>query len=211
MSADREKTSQAVPVVLSPEEMTYLGEVARTAIRLGLARRSASGPGALTEADLPRPPFAEDSAVFAELGAFVTLTRQEALRGCIGNMTGRGPLWLTVAAMAFAAAFQDPRFVPLQAAEWPEVALSVSVLGPLSLCPDPERVEIGRHGLLLSLGTRSGVFLPQVPVEQGWDRPVYLQQLCVKAGLPLDAWKSPEARLYWYEALVFTPPHSPAD
>ncbi len=190
----------AVPVCLGQEERHFLGQIARLAIVRGLKGRHACG-----DSDLPRPPFSPESAVFAELGAFVTLTRQGALRGCIGSMTGRGPLYLTIAGMAHAAAFQDYRFAPLQAHEWPEIALSISVLGPLSPCPDPDRIEIGRHGLLLTRGRYSGVFLPQVPVEQGWDRKTYLQQLCGKAGLPAESWLAPDARLYWYEAFVFSP------
>lgn len=190
----------AVPVCLEQEEQIFLGQIARLAIVRGLTQGQASGGSGL-----PQPPFSPDSAVFAELGAFVTLTRQGMLRGCIGSMIGRGPLYRTVADMAYASAFRDHRFAPLQAQEWPETELSISVLGPLSPCPDPDRIEIGRHGLLLTRGSSSGVFLPQVPVEQGWDRKTYLHQLCGKAGLPPESWLAPDARLYWYEAFVFSP------
>ena len=187
----------ATPVTLNREEQAFLGRVARTAIERGL-----SGLSVGIE-DLPEPPT---QALRRVMGAFVTLTRNGHLRGCIGNMSGREPLYLTVARMATAAAFEDPRFPALGRQEWPEVELDISVLGPLSRCPSPELVEIGRHGLLLARGGRSGVFLPQVPVEQGWDRLTYLNQLCVKAGLPPGSWKAPDAELYWYEAFVFTPP-----
>lgn len=105
--------------------------------------------------------------------------------------------------MARAAAFEDPRFPALDAAEWPHCSLHISVLGPLSPCPDPARIVIGRHGLLLRLGMRQGVFLPQVPVEQGWDLGQYLEHLCRKAGLPAGGWRDPQALLFWFESLVF--------
>ena len=81
--------------------------------------------------------------------------------------------------------------------------LEISVLGPLTPCPDPQQVEVGRHGLLLTLQGRSGVFLPKVPVEQGWDLYAYLETLCRKASLPSESWKHPQAQLYWFESLVF--------
>ena len=77
------------------------------------------------------------------------------------------------------------------------------MLDELTPCPDPEAIEVGRHGLALQYLGHSGVFLPQVPVEQGWDRPTYLEHLCAKAGLPGGSWRAPGARLFWYEALVF--------
>lgn len=193
-------TCAAVPVVLNLDEQNFLGQIARASIEYGLREKRPPKPE-----DLPTVPFDETSAVFAHLGAFVTLTQRGALRGCIGNMIGRGVLWMTVARMAFAAAFQDYRFPQLQTQEWSVTKMEISVLGPLSLCPNPEAIEIGRHGLMLSYGQHSGVFLPQVPVEQGWDRLTYLQNLCLKAGLPLGTWQKPDAQLYWYEAFVFTP------
>ena len=105
--------------------------------------------------------------------------------------------------MAQAAAFADTRFPALSLSEWPRVNVDISVLDELTVCPDPQAVEVGRHGLVLQYAGRSGVFLPQVPVEQGWDRLAYLDNLCLKAGLPLGSWKEPGAQLYWYEAVVF--------
>ena len=135
-------------------------------------------------------------AVFFSVSIIIAL-------GCIGNMVGREPLWQNVWRMARAAAFEDPRFPALDAEEWPHCHLHISVLGPLSPCPDPARIVIGRHGLLLRLGMRQGVFLPQVPVEQGWDLGQYLEHLCRKAGLPAGSWRDPQALLFWFESLVF--------
>ncbi len=190
----------SMPFALTGEEQRYLGRIARLAVEQGFAGADGSG-------ELPEPP----SPVLREkLGVFVTLTIDGRLRGCIGSLIGREPLYLTTARTARAAAFEDTRFAPLQAEEWPHVALDISVLGPLSRCPDPSRIEIGRHGLFLVRRGRSGVFLPQVPVEQGWSLPTYLERLCDKAGLPSGSWAAPDAELYWYEAFVFTPPREDA-
>lgn len=179
---------------LSPEEQRYLGNIARLAIMRELTDGK---PG-----DMPQP-SEEATLLWEPLGAFVTLTHNGLLRGCIGNMIGQDPLYLTVSRMACAAAFDDPRFPPLRKEEWAEIELEISVLGQVTLCPDPERIEIGKHGVLLARNGHSGVFLPQVPVEQHWDRQTYLQQLCLKAGLPPESWKASDAELYWYEAFVF--------
>lgn len=145
----------------------------------------------------------EHSALDRNLGSFVTLHLDGALRGCIGTIVAHEPLYLNVWNMARAAAFNDPRFAPLTAPEWGRCELEISVLDEPTPCPDPSRIVIGRDGLILQANGRSGVFLPQVPVEQKWDLPAYLSQLCAKAGLPDGTWKSPSARLFWYEALVF--------
>lgn len=176
---------------LDAEEQRYLLDVAKASIDAALRGED--------NIDVPAPVSA---AVDSELGAFVTLHLRGRLRGCIGNMLGQGPLYATVARMARSAAFGDPRFSPLTAEEWPLVDVEISVLGPLSRCPDVNQVEIGRHGLLLVHRGQSGVFLPQVPVEQGWDLAAYLHNLCGKAGLPDGTWKASGAELYWYEAFV---------
>ncbi|MDR3045358.1 MAG: AmmeMemoRadiSam system protein A [Desulfovibrio sp.] len=153
---------------------------------------------------VPVPP---PGVLHRSLGAFVTFKKDGQLRGCIGSMVGDGPLYLTVARMARAAAFEDPRFPPVTAAEAPALELDISVLGPLTRCPDPSLVRVGRHGLLVRQGYHSGVLLPQVPVEWGWDRETFLAQTCRKAGLPPDAWRTAwqdgRTELYWFEAEVF--------
>ena len=183
---------------LSDTEKQCVSQQARMSIEAGLAGKSVT--------DAPQPPsgqFAPESALWRTLGAFVTLNMGERLRGCIGNIVGREPLYATEKQMAQAAAFADPRFPELTLAEWPHVALDISVLDELSPCPGPDAVEVGRHGLVLVYEGRSGVFLPQVPVEQGWDRLAYLDNLCLKAGVPPGSWKLPGAQLFWYEAVVF--------
>lgn len=138
-----------------------------------------------------------------DLGSFVTLTEGGALRGCIGTIIAREPLCLNVWNMARAAAFNDPRFPPLQAGEWGQVKMEISVLDQPTRCPDVDQIVIGRDGLILSYQGRSGVFLPQVPVEQGWNLDQYLNNLCFKAGVPAGSWNRPGAEIFWYQALVF--------
>ncbi len=179
---------------LSKEEQRYLLAVARNSIATALAVTE-------QQEQVPSSPL---GVTEEHLGAFVTLHRNGALRGCIGHMIGERPLHETVFAMARAAAFEDRRFQPLHAEEWPSIHIEISVLGPLTVCPSVEQIEIGRHGLLLHLQGRQGVFLPQVPVEQQWDVPTYLAQLCRKAGLPPQSHQHSEARLFWYEAFVFS-------
>lgn len=138
-----------------------------------------------------------------KLGAFVTLTKEGALRGCIGNIVGYMPLIKTVWRMSQAAAFEDPRFPPISATEWPGLSMEITVLDELSPCFDTSCIEIGKHGLVLVHRGHTGVFLPQVPVEQHWTREAYLTNLCYKAGLPDGSWKEKGAKLFCYEGLVF--------
>jgi AmmeMemoRadiSam system protein A len=149
------------------------------------------------------PERARESALLRPCGAFVTLHREGKLRGCIGRMSSPDPLEKTVRIMAGEAAFGDPRFPPLGKDEWPHCDIEISVLSPMEPCPDYRSVEVGIHGLYLTLRGRSGVLLPQVPVEQGWNREEYLDYICVKAGLPLHSFADPDAKLLTFTALVF--------
>jgi len=149
------------------------------------------------------PPEPDSELARRELGAFVTLKREGRLRGCIGNIIGQGPLHETIWNMARAAAFDDPRFPPLTRPELNGLELEISVLGPIEPCPDPELVEVGRHGLIMRQGARQGLLLPQVPLEWGWDRRQFLAQTCRKAGLPANAWRDPATQIYWFEAEIF--------
>jgi len=183
---------EAFRLSLSPDEQKYLKELVRLAIAAHLTGRGPATP--------PEPPT---DLLKAELGAFVTLKRGGNLRGCIGNLVGSGPLYRTVWNMAQAAAFQDPRFNPLTVAEMEDLEIEISIMGPLAPCPDPQKVEIGRHGLIVRRGGNQGLLLPQVPVEWGWDKEQFLAQTCRKAGLPAAAWREPGTELYWFEAFVF--------
>lgn len=136
-------------------------------------------------------------------GVFVTLKKHGELRGCIGEVFPRRPLLVATQWAALAAAFSDPRFPPLSREELDEVRLEISILSIPRVLEDPEEVEVGKHGLIIIKGERMGLLLPQVPVEEGWDRAQFLKGVCRKAGLPEDAWKDEEAKLYVFTASVF--------
>jgi len=137
-------------------------------------------------------------------GAFVTIRKAGALRGCIGNIIGQEPLYETVRDMAVAAASRDPRFTPLTAAELKDINVEISVLSKPRRVKDVSEIQLGKHGVIVSKGGHQGVFLPQVADETGWSKEEFLSQLCnQKAGLPPDAWKDPNTALYVFTADVF--------
>jgi uncharacterized protein len=136
-------------------------------------------------------------------GAFVTLHENGELRGCIGHMTGIEPLFQTVKEMAYAAAFEDPRFPPVTVQELDKLFIEISVLTPLEKTTDPNLIQVGVHGIYLVGKGRAGVLLPQVATEQGWDRETFLRQTCRKAGLPPEAYKDPAITIYLFSAIIF--------
>jgi AmmeMemoRadiSam system protein B/AmmeMemoRadiSam system protein A len=149
-------------------------------------------------------PTAGSSPRLRAAGAsFVTLKdRRGNLRGCIGTTVALMPLYRSVITNAVAAASRDPRFPPVTMAELPGLTVEVTVLSPMEELKRITDIVIGKHGLLLEKGGASSVFLPQVPVEEGWDRAIYLEQLALKAGLPRDGWKG--AKLSSFTAEIIT-------
>lgn len=145
-----------------------------------------------------------EGALGESRGAFVTLWKAGRLRGCIGYIEAQKPLYQTVRECALAAALRDPRFDPVDPEELPALRLEISVLSPLFEI-SADRVEVGRHGLLVSQGSRRGVLLPQVAVEWKWDRERFLEETCMKAGLPPDAWQH-GARIQAFTAQAFAAP-----
>lgn len=137
------------------------------------------------------------------MGAFVCLKTHGQLKGCIGHIKGVLPLDQTIREMAKQAAFHDPRFSPLDADEWKDTEIEISVLTPMRKIDDIEEVEVGVHGLYIERGLNTGLLLPQVAVEYGWDRQTFLEYACLKAGLPKDAWKSKDTKIYVFSADVF--------
>lgn len=136
--------------------------------------------------------------------AFVTLRKNGQLRGCIGHTMAQEPLWMCVRDMAMAAATEDPRFSPVSLDELADIHIEVSVLTPLERLPNADPLVMGRDGVVIKRGYRTGVFLPQVATETGWDKPTFLAELCSqKAGLPADCWKDPATEIYKFEAIVF--------
>ncbi len=146
-----------------------------------------------------------DPRLSREEGAFVTIHKQGRLRGCIGNILGRGPLYQTVRDMAIAAAAKDPRFDPVQTQELKDMDIEVSVLSKPRVIQNVDEIVLGKHGVIVSQGPgHQGVFLPQVATETGWSQEEFLNQLCAqKAGLAPDAWKNPKTKIEIFTAQVF--------
>ena len=136
-------------------------------------------------------------------GAFVTLHKRGSLRGCIGNIIGTKPLAETVKEMAISSAFHDPRFPPLSKEEFKDIDIEISVLSPLKKIDSIEEIKIGEHGIYIQRGAASGVLLPQVATEQGWDRDTFLTHTCYKAGLPASCWEDPQTEISIFSAIVF--------
>jgi len=138
------------------------------------------------------------------LGAFVTLHIGKNLRGCIGHMVPVYPLFDAVKRLAVESAFNDPRFPPLTRDELEKVEIEISVLSPLEEISSVDRIKVGTHGILMQNGVRSGVLLPQVPVEQGWDLEEFLTHTCYKAGMGGDCWKDSSTRIRIFSAVIFS-------
>jgi AmmeMemoRadiSam system protein A len=136
-------------------------------------------------------------------GAFVTLHKQGALRGCIGLVQAVKPLYQTVGEMAMASAFDDPRFPPLRKEEYEDIDLEISVMSPPRRILDVKEIQVGEHGIIIKRGFHQGLLLPQVATEQGWDRDTFLEHTCLKAGLNRDSWKQEDTEIQIFSAEVF--------
>jgi len=176
---------------LSHEERQRLLEIARTTLVEYITNGN-------------KPEFEVSSAKLKENGAaFVTLKIGGRLRGCVGHVVAREPLYQCVRDMAIAASTQDARFPPVTADELKRISIEITVLTPMQRVKDISEIKVGRDGLMMRRGFNSGLLLPQVPVEYGWDRETFLRQTCLKAGLPKDAWKDEATEIYRFQGLVF--------
>jgi len=166
--------------VLTPTS-EYAPEERRVLLRLAHRSIESALDGHRLELDISNQHLSE------KRGAFTTLHARGRLRGCIGYVMPKQSLFRTVAETARAAAFEDPRFTPVTEDEVGDLSVEISVLSLLRPIR-PEDVIVGVHGLMVTMSGRRGLLLPQVPVEWHWDRTQYLSQVCIKAGLPPDAW-----------------------
>jgi len=142
--------------------------------------------------------------VFAERqGVFVTLHVHNRLQGCIGVIEAKEPLGEAIARCAASAALEDPRFAPMKTEQLGELSIEISLLSVMEPI-DPESIEIGRHGLFVRLYAQRGLLLPQVAIEHRLTREQFLEETCRKAGLPREAWRDPEARLFGFTCEVFS-------
>jgi len=179
--------------MLNEQQRKQLLNLARETIACVLDGRAPDISGAGFDETLRKPS-----------GAFVTLTtHRDALRGCIGSIAPVAPLYEAVVKNAINAAFRDPRFSPLRPGELKDIKIEISVMGPVERVSSIDDIVVGRDGLIISRGMNAGLLLPQVATDYGWDRDTFLRQTCIKAGLPPDAWKSPEAKIEKFSAEVF--------
>jgi uncharacterized protein len=178
----RELSGPSEPLVSPPPMQEFSAE--ERALLLAIAHESIASAWQHRNVGLtaPSPHLAEPR------GVFTTLYCQNELRGCVGYVFPKLPLYSAVAETARAAAFDDIRFAPLSEAELPQIAVSINVLSPLRPV-GPTEIEIGRHGLLIKYGSARGLLLPQVAVEHNWDVTTFLEQTCRKADLPTNAWQ----------------------
>ncbi len=187
----REEKKVGVDLGLGEQDKKTLHQIAKTVIE-NTARGNAI------------PEFKIESAILKEnRGAFVTIQKKGQLRGCIGYIKAYEPLHKTVEKMAAEAAFRDPRFPPVKEKELPELNIEISVLTPLRKITDLNEIEVGKHGIYIMKGGWSGLLLPQVATEYGWDRQTFLEHTCQKAGLPSSAWKEKDTEIYIFSADIF--------
>jgi len=185
------KEKVGVDLGLNAEEKKTLHDIAHTVIWNKVAGK-------------PVPEFHVKSGRLTELrGAFVTITKKGTLRGCIGHIRALLPLYKTIEEMAAAAAFDDPRFPPITKNELKDLEIEISVLTPFKQITDVKEIEVGKHGIYIEKGFYSGLLLPQVATEYRWDRDTFLEHTCRKAGLPPDAWKDKDTRIYIFSADIF--------
>ncbi len=188
----KEEKKVGVDLGLNEEEKKTLHQIARTVIE-----NKAQGK--------PIPDFEVESSILKEnRGAFVTIHKKGQLRGCIGFIKGYEPLYKTVEKMAAEAAFRDPRFPPVKEKELPELDIEISVLTPLRKITDINEIEVGKHGIYIMKGGWSGLLLPQVATEYGWDREEFLNHACLKAGLPASRWRSPGVAISTFTTETFS-------
>jgi len=178
---------------LTPEDRSALIALARGAVEAKVRRAAPPAPGELR------------GVLVEQRGCFVTLTNKGDLRGCIGTFHPQGPLAEMIVEMATAAC-EDPRFLrnPITARELPELTVEVSVLSPLEETAEPEKLQIGVHGIYIVSGYRAGCFLPEVATDMNWSAEQFLDYCCAhKAGLPPGAWKSPGTKVFLFTSEKF--------
>ncbi|HYA12624.1 MAG TPA: AmmeMemoRadiSam system protein B, partial [Thermodesulfovibrionales bacterium] len=150
--------------------------------------------GKVTEVEIKNPKFRANGAVF------VTIKNSGNLRGCIGHIQAVMPLYESIRKNAVAACSSDPRFPPMKKEELKDMDIEISILSPFVPLKDVKDIQVGKHGLYIMKGMQSGLLLPQVATEFRWDRNAFLENVCMKAGLPKDAWK--DADLYTFTAEI---------
>ena len=188
-SGERPRPRPLSPPIISAADRATLLKIAQMAIRAQLTGEFF-------------PEIDAAGVLLQPSGAFVSLHLGGQLRGCIGTLARDGPLHRVVHDMALAAAFDDPRFPPLEIEELPALEIQISVLSASEPTPAKEVIP-GLHGLCVAQGGRRAVYLPQVAREEGWNRETLLQQTCIKAGLDPEAWRDPATEIETFTAEIF--------
>jgi len=192
LSAVAYKEEESMEYSLTEEEKKILLEIARKTLESYLK-------------DKKIPQFKVTSQRLEEKrGVFVTLKKNGQLRGCIGRIVADTPLYQAVSRMAIESALSDPRFYAVDFSELKDIEIEISVLSPFRRITSLEEIVVGRDGLMIQKGFYSGLLLPQVPLEYGWDKKTFLEHLCLKAGLPPSAYKDKDVVIYRFTACVFS-------
>ncbi len=178
--------------LLSENEQKILLDIARTAIENHVCNNNVCV--------IPR----EERRLNYKRGCFVTIKQDGMLRGCIGNFQSELSLFKEVAEMAVASASNDPRFYPLCIRDLDTITLQISVLSSLEKISNIDEIVVGKHGIYLEKNHYRGVLLPQVAIENKWDRNKFLDQTCIKAGLSTRAWQDTDTDIYIFSAEVFS-------
>ncbi len=178
--------------ILSKEEQEQLLSIARKSVEMAVleGKKYECSAGGFESLEKDR-------------GAFVTLTEDDRLRGCIGYTSAVQPLCQTVQGAAISAALKDPRFSPVNKSELEKLSYEISVLSPFQHIDDINQIKIGKHGLMIKKGSYEGLLLPQVATDNQWDTLTFIRHTCRKAGLPLDAWKDEDTDIFLFSAFVF--------
>jgi len=178
-------------VYLPPDSQKRLIQLSRNALE-GFVRRDG----------IETCPVDDPHLHTSQFGAFISLHKGEELRGCIGTCFPTRRLYETVIEMTEAAASHDYRVSPIYVSELPQIHIDISVLSPLYLVDDPLTLKVGKHGLHVTRDDNCGVLLPQVATQYEWDLKTFLEQACLKAGLPKAAWRWPETKVSSFSALI---------
>jgi len=178
--------------MLNNSDKDALLKFARLTLEARLKKTKAPAPSALSD------------EMLSQKGAFVSLHRNNELRGCIGQIYPDQELYRIVQHCVLSAALEDGRFSPVTLEELGDLEIEISVLSPLQRIQSIEEIKVGLHGLYMVQGPYRGLLLPQVATENGWDRFEFLEHTCLKSGLPRLAWQDPKTVIYVFEAEIFS-------
>ncbi|MDD5659133.1 MAG: AmmeMemoRadiSam system protein B [Actinomycetota bacterium] len=191
-SSSKSNSDDVTSMKLTKKEKSILLEIAKESIKSAVLGVKSNFP------------TINDVALNEKCGAFVTITSNGKLRGCIGNIRAINPLWETIKTMAKEAALNDPRFYPLTAKDIENINIEISVLSPFKLINNINEISVGKHGLFIKRGFYQGLLLPQVATDYSWDRIQFLKETCKKAGLYENCWQEKNCEIYIFSATVFS-------